>query len=254
VKDIFGEDGRAELARFARSNLFVAFDFDGTLAPIVAHPDDAAMRPRTKALLEQLCRTYPCAVISGRARADALERMGNLQLWAASGNHGAEVLGAEEPYEQLIGQWAPTIRDALAGEAGVLIEDKRFSISIHYRNAADPRRAVAAIDRVVARLSGARVLAGKMVVNVIPAEAPHKGIALDCMRRWAGCDTAVFVGDDVTDEDAFALPPEEVLSIRVGRAAGTRARFYLDAQEDVDRLIQGLIEARNQAVRLHAQL
>lgn len=244
MNDIFGSEGREELARFARSNVFLAFDYDGTLAPIAPHPDRAHLRSATRSLLEKLSVAYPCAVISGRARMDALERLGHIQRWQASGNHGAEVLGATEPYERKVREWAPLVRASLEGHGGVLVEDKQFSISIHYRNAVDPRAAMAAIEQLTRTLDGARILGGKMVVNLIPADAPHKGIALDCMRRWAGCDTAIFVGDDVTDEDAFALPAAEVLSIRVGAAAGSHARFFLDGQKDIDRLLAELLELR----------
>lgn len=254
MKSIFSDEGRIDLARFARSNVYLAFDYDGTLAPIVAHPDQAHLPKTTRSLLEQLSRMYPCAVISGRARLDALERLGNIQSWAATGNHGAEVLGGTEPYEEKVRAWGPLIRAALAGQAGVMVEDKRFSISIHYRNAIDQRSAVAAIDRTVRELGGARILGGKMVVNVIPADAPHKGIALDCMRRWAACDTAIYVGDDVTDEDVFKLPPEEVLSIRIGSSTATRAGYFVESQREIDRLLTMLLQAREQAVRLQAHL
>lgn len=252
MQNIFSVEGRVELAQFARSNVFLAFDYDGTLAPIVSHPDKAHLRPATRSLLEKLSVAYPCAVISGRARMDALERLGPIQRWEASGNHGAEVLGATEPYELKVREWAPLVRATLEDHPGVLVEDKRFSISIHYRNAVDQRTAMAAIEQLTQKLDGARILGGKMVVNIVPADAPHKGIALDCMRRWAGCDTAIFVGDDVTDEDAFALPAAEVLSIRVGAAAGSRARFFLDGQKDIDRLLAELLEHREQSMPLQA--
>lgn len=254
MKNIFSDEGRAELARFARSNVYLAFDYDGTLAPIVSDPDMAHLGTTTRTLLEQLSSIYPCAIISGRARLDALERLGNVQKWAATGNHGVDVLGGTEPYELKVSQWGPLLREALADHAGVRVEDKRFSISIHYRNAVDQRTALAAIEEIVRQLKGARILGGKMVVNVIPADAPDKGVALDCMRRWAACDTAIYVGDDVTDEDVFALPREQVLSIRVGASTATRAEYFVECQRDVDRLLRLLIEAREQAVRLHAHL
>lgn len=252
MKHIFSEEGRTDLARFAGSNVLLAFDYDGTLAPIAAHPDLARPRQRTRTLLDTLTRIYPCAVISGRGRSDALERLGNIQSWAASGNHGAEVLGRTEPYEEKVQLWGPVVREALADQAGVVIEDKRFSISIHYRSASDQRAAMAAIDAAVRPLEGARIMGGKRVVNVIPADAPHKGTALDCMRRWSACDTAIFVGDDVTDEDAFALPQEEVLSIRVGMTTATRARYFTTNQREVDQLLTALIELRERAARLQA--
>ena len=237
-------EGIEVLERFAASNVLLAFDYDGTLAPIVRDPDEAHPNPSTQALLARLTVLFPCAVISGRARADALKRLGEVQLWGASGNHGAEILGRPERYELLVQDWAALFRESLADHPGVLIEDKRFSVSVHYRNATDERAALAAIEQTAARLEGARVLPGKKVVNAVPAGAPDKGVALDCMRRWSGCDTAVYVGDDVTDEDAFALASEEVLAIRVGPSPGSRAPWYLEDQREVDKLLERLVACR----------
>src|SRR5688572_28246449 len=79
-----------KLAEFASSNVLVAFDYDGTLAPIVADPALARMRPGTRRLLASVARRYPCVVISGRARHDVLSRVGGVPVWHVSGNHGLE--------------------------------------------------------------------------------------------------------------------------------------------------------------------
>jgi trehalose 6-phosphate phosphatase len=95
-----------------------------------------------------------------------------------------------------------------------------------------------------------RILGGKQVVNLVPKDAGHKGIALLNERDRAGCDTALFVGDDDTDEDVFALAqPGRLLSIRVGRKRGSQAAYYLPAQGDIDELMKVLIEARNGSAR-----
>jgi len=78
------------LERFARSRMVLALDFDGTLAPIVADPERAAMRLSTRRLLRQVARAYPCVVISGRARADVLRRVRGLGVLEVIGNHGSE--------------------------------------------------------------------------------------------------------------------------------------------------------------------
>src|SRR5690349_15297415 len=75
VSYLFAPREMEMLADFARSNVLLAFDYDGTLAPIVDHPRDAVMRPETKALLRQVTRLYPCTVISGRSRADVRQRL-----------------------------------------------------------------------------------------------------------------------------------------------------------------------------------
>lgn len=244
MKYILDPEAHDDLLSFARATVLVAFDYDGTLAPIVSDPEKAELRATTRALLDQVTKLYPCAVISGRARSDTLQRLGNVQLWAASGNHGAETFGITEDYERRVKDWAAIFRHRLGGLPGVMIEDKGFSISVHYRNATDPEAALTAIEDVARGLPNARVLGGKMVVNVVPDEAPHKGIALDCIRRWSGCDRAIYVGDDVTDEDAFDLPPEQVLAIRIGNSGMTKARYHLKSQTEIDRFLVELIKIR----------
>ncbi|HSD11890.1 MAG TPA: trehalose-phosphatase, partial [Candidatus Binatia bacterium] len=90
MKDVLKPSNRRVLAEFAGSNLLLAFDFDGTLAPIVATPARARMRATTARLMNELKDLYPCVVISGRARADVLERLGNLPGLGVIGNHGIE--------------------------------------------------------------------------------------------------------------------------------------------------------------------
>lgn len=244
---ILSPESGQELSRFARGDVLLAFDFDGTLAPIVSDPERARLRPATQALFDQVTRRYTCAVISGRAKRDALDRLGRVQLWEAIGNHGADLRAAPESYEQRVKVWRGLLEARLRGHPGVVIEDKGISLSVHYRNAADPQSALAAIYDVTSQLERARVFGGKKVINVLPDDAPHKGTALDCMRRWAGCDLAIYIGDDVTDEDAFALPPETVLSIRVGESASSRARYFVHDQHEMDGLLERLLSLRPQS-------
>src|ERR1035441_6032607 len=87
---ILSRASRAILARLALNRTLCAFDFDGTLSPIVEHPAQASMRDRTRILLDRLAALYPCVVISGRSRADLLGRLGSVKLASVIGNHGAE--------------------------------------------------------------------------------------------------------------------------------------------------------------------
>ena len=98
--------------------------------------------------------------------------------------------------------------------------------------ARDPRRRRA-------RWATVRLIGGKQVVNILPAGAPHKGLALERARARLGCDTAVYVGDDETDEDVFALDrPGRLLGIRVGRKRSSSAASYVRAQAEIDRLLR----------------
>ena len=94
-----------KLTSFASSNVLVAFDFDGTLAPIVPKPSRARMRARTRRLLDAVARRYPCVVISGRALNDIEERVEGIPLWHVAGNHGMEPWEQTEAIARAVRQW-----------------------------------------------------------------------------------------------------------------------------------------------------
>jgi trehalose 6-phosphate phosphatase len=102
---------------------------------------------------------------------------------------------------------------------------------------------------VASGLCDARVLGGKQVVNIVPSDAPHKGTALLRERERLYCDTALYVGDDETDEDVFRIAqPETLLTIRVGANPASAASYYLQNQEAIDALLLSLIELRVDSV------
>lgn len=236
------------LAQYAWSHVLLAFDFDGTLAPIVANRADANMRARTRGLLEQICRFYPCVVISGRSRDDVGSRLDGLPLRHIIGNHGLEPGEHMARFEREVAEVRPQLEAALQGLNGVDIEDKRFSFAIHYRRSRRKRDARRAIHDAVTNLSlPMRSMPGKLVVNVIPQRAPHKGDALIRLRNREGADTAIYVGDDVTDEDVFELDqPGRLLSIRVGRSTTSAAPYFLHDQREVDSFLERLVKLRAQ--------
>ena len=95
-----------------------------------------------------------------------------------------------------------------------------------------------------------RVIGGTQVVNILPKGAPHKGIALERERDRLRCETAIYVGDDETDEDVFGLDqPGRLLTIRVGARAGSAASYFIRRQADVDELLRALIGARRRPTR-----
>jgi trehalose 6-phosphate phosphatase len=233
------------LAEFASSNVLLAFDFDGTLAPIVSDPSAARLRPATRRLLASVAARYPSVVISGRARHDLAKRVGGIPVFHLSGNHGLEPWGQTAGYARRVHVWVRRLREWLAPYAGVVVEDKTYSVTIHYRNAAHTLRTIAAIDAAVRRLRGARSLGGKDAISLVPVGAPTKGAALERARRLLACDTAVYVGDDQTDEDAFsAARPDRLLGIRIGALRGSRARYYLRRQTEIDSLLRALLVFR----------
>jgi trehalose 6-phosphate phosphatase len=130
---------RPALTAFAREPVVLAFDFDGTLAPIVFDPRTAAMRDTTRALLKRVARRYPVAVLSGRSRADLLPRVANIPLVDVVGNHGMEWADGESPEAQRLRRLAPRILKALEPPLdridGVWVEDMGASLTVHYRGA-----------------------------------------------------------------------------------------------------------------------
>jgi trehalose 6-phosphate phosphatase len=234
------------LAQLAWARVLLGFDFDGTLAPIVADRDGAKMRARTSRLFTKVCSLYPCAVISGRSQRDVATRLDGARVKYVVGNHGLEPGVGIGAFEEDVSTARVLMARALGALPGVDIEDKRYSLAIHYRRSRQKREARDAIDAAVRALPvPMRTVAGKMVVNVVPDRAPNKGDALVSLREEENADTALYVGDDVTDEDVFRLDqPGRVLTIRVGASRTSAATYFLRAQREMDALLAKLVELR----------
>ncbi|MBL9039294.1 MAG: trehalose-phosphatase [Archangium sp.] len=234
------------LRQVAWSRVLVAFDFDGTLAPIVERHDAAQLRPATAKLLREVCERYPCAVISGRSRADVERRLAGVPVRAVVGNHGLEPGLYQSRFAKAAAALRPRLERALAPFAGVEVEDKRYSLAVHYRRSRKKREARAAIYAAVEALGGSqRIIPGKLVVNVLPGDAPHKGDALLRLRNEMKADTAIYVGDDITDEDVFQLDePGRLVSVRVGRSRSSAAEYFVRDQRAVDTLLRRLVLLR----------
>lgn len=233
------------LSAFALGNLLLAFDYDGTLAPIAPTPAGARMRAQTRALLRRIARAYPSIVISGRAFDDISRRLRGIPLWYIFGNHGSEPL-APAVSGHPTAEWVRTLRRSLPADPGIIVEDKRHTVTVHFRHARNPDAAGEAARRAALQIPEARIVGGKQAINLLRRGGPDKSSALRYAMKAFACDTAVYVGDDETDEDAFgALDAERLLAIRVGRpTAASRARFYLDSQGEIDRLLERLLELR----------
>jgi trehalose 6-phosphate phosphatase len=245
MRDILSRDGRELLRQFAWSNVLLAFDYDGTLAPIVRDPDKAAMRAATRRLLAEAAVRYPCIVVSGRAQPDAKRWLRGIRLQQVVGNHGIEPWQATRPVRDEVTRWAPLLMERLSPFKGVRIENKTFSIAVHYRRSREKKRARAAIMEAAAALGPVRVIGGKQVVNILPEKAPHKGIALERERDRLRCDTAIYVGDDETDEDVFGLDqPGRLLTVRVGAKRKSQASYCVRNQAAVDELLAVLVSLR----------
>jgi trehalose 6-phosphate phosphatase len=245
MKHILSRRNVEVLRQFAWSKVLLALDYDGTLAPIVNDPQKAHMRSRTRDLLAEVARLYPCAVISGRAQQDVLRRLRGVGVIEAIGNHGLEPSKYAGPLMGKVRRWLPVLEAGLRGLKGVVIEDKVFSLAVHYRLSREKRKAREAIREAAASLSDVRTIGGKMVVNLVPEGAPHKGMALRGARARFQCDTAIYVGDDDTDEDVFGLDePGRLLGIRVEKSEDSRAEYFIEGQAEMDDLLEVLRSCR----------
>jgi trehalose 6-phosphate phosphatase len=245
VRYILAKRNLSILERFVASNVLLAFDFDGTLAPIVRDPAAARLRASTRRLMRRVANRYTCVVISGRARHDLAARIGSLPIVHLAGNHGLEPWAPYEEYRAQVQGWIRQLTARLAHVPGIVVEDKSYSVTVHYRNARHPRLAASAIRRALRTLRGARSLGGDHAVALVPRGAPTKGAALERVCRLFASDSAIYVGDDHTDEEAFSVwPADRLLAIRIGLHGRSRARYGLRNQREIDELLRVLLAMR----------
>ena len=175
-------------------------------------------------------------------------RLRGVDLCQIVGNHGSEPWLGSAAIQRRIRKWVPTLRRQLAGEPGVVIEDKGFSVAVHYRASPDRSAARRAILAATKSLGAVRVVGGELAVNLLDPQAPDKGVALDRQRDHLACDHVIYVGDDDTDEDVFALDqPGHLMSVRVGAKASSAARYFIVNQAAIDQLLAMLVAQRAEA-------
>jgi len=226
----------------------VAFDFDGTLAPLGPRPQFVDMRPVTRKRLLALARKFPVAVITGRAVSDIRQWTREFPLYSVVGNHGIEIDGnakGARRYRTQVDGWLKPLAQRLQSWPGVWIENKGYSLSLHFRASPHPKKARHQLKHVARGLPGVRVVPGKDVVNLVPDRSPHKGTAFCYLVRQSKATAAIFVGDDVTDESVFRnarVPGCQVVTIRIGRSIHSKAKYYLKTQKEIDQLLLVLLK------------
>ena len=248
MKYLFTKQGVAVIDQIASARVLLAFDFDGTLAPIVGDRNTARMTKTTRQLFARVCERYPCAVISGRGDADVRARLEDAAVRYVVGNHGIAPAAFRPAFRRDIARADAALRESLGDVGGVDIENKVWSLAVHYGRARQRKKAEDRILRAAQALPVAvRIGRGINVVNLVSARAPHKGDALLTVRAAEGADIAFFIGDDVTDEDVFALDqPGRLVTVRVGRSTSSAASYFLKRQGEMDRLLLQLLTARRE--------
>lgn len=251
------DEWEALAGRMENKPLFIFLDFDGTLAPICATPKAAALSGETKKLLRKLSKAdgVKIAIVSGRSLRDIKGKVGIAGIIYA-GNHGLEMEGPGVRFSPLICAGytlaLKTIKGILARKLfpvkGVLLEEKGISLALHYRLV--DRQRVAAVKKIFRdtveryRADGRiSVLSGKKVLEVRPGLKWGKGRAVKWLLARQGPVFPVYVGDDLTDEDAFGALKNRGLTVVVGKRHSL-ARYYLEGGAGVRRFLRNILVMR----------
>ena len=250
--------------RLAGTPLVLLLDIDGTLSPIAPRPELATVPDETRQILDELVATPGVSVVfvTGRSAADG-RRLAGVEAGWVIGNHGMELARPDRspaaraevaPFQSHVAQAVSEVRRIVdeRGWAGVLVEDKRLTLSVHYR-LADERNVSAIVDevsRVGARL-GLRVTSGKAVIELRPPVAVNKGTAavelIDALGAADDSSSILAAGDDRTDEDLFRVLREKhprAITVRVGDHSETEAEFWVDDPAAMRELLAHVLASR----------
>ncbi len=207
----------------------LCLDYDGTLTPITARPEEAILSPSMREVLRELSRSLPIMIISGRDRETVQEFIKLPQLTYA-GNHGLDIDDSKTLFaEQRIEHFLPLLHEVqqilaikLASLPGIQIEPKKYTLAIHYRNVAHAAQMVVitTTEAIVRGHSDLKIIYGKKVLDIYPNIEWDKGKALKWLMRKFNVDQPtvypIYIGDDLTDENAFRTLPELSMGILVG--------------------------------------
>src|SRR6516162_1563809 len=242
--------------KIARSGerLAVFLDYDGTLTPIVSHPEDAWLSESMRQTLRSLAGRVPVAILSGRDLDDVRGRV-HVDGIVYAGSHGFDIAGAGglhrelgAPYLSVLDAAEAELREALDEIPGAQLERKHFSVAAHYRNVNenDVSRVALAVEAVAATHRELRRIDGKKVYELLPDIDWNKGKAvlwlLETLQLERGNAFPIFVGDDRTDEDAFCALEKRGIGILVSEQPQvTAASYWLKNPDEVECFLRELI-------------
>jgi trehalose-phosphatase len=243
VQDIAG--GNRQLAVF--------LDYDGTLTPIVSHPEKALLSDSTRQTLQALAMQAWVAILSGRDLDDVRQRV-DIATITYGGSHGFDIAGPRGLRKEVATQFLPKLDVAekelgkqLADIAGAHVERKRFSIAAHYRKVSegDLPKMEEAVSEIAARHRELRRMQGKKVYELLPDIDWDKGKAVLWLLETLGFERAkvrpIYIGDDRTDEDAFRALGRRGVGILVSeQPRSTAARYALKNPAEVERFLREL--------------
>jgi trehalose 6-phosphate phosphatase len=238
-------------AALANRPIFLFLDYDGTVTPIRKKPALGRISKHSKKLIVELSKSPRCrlAIISGRSLKD-VRKMAGVSGIIYGGNHGLEMQGprirfqspVSKKHKAILRQLHRRLVEKLSPVKGVLIQDKGLSLSVHYRLvAAKDRPLVKTVFRQTtsAYVERNRILVkpGKMVLEAFPPVEWNKGKAVQWLLQNSAVKNTrivpIYIGDDVSDEDAFGILKNRGLSIYVGKPGKSCARYYVKNIDEV---------------------
>lgn len=247
MTDIFSSDGLKLLQACVKPDMLCLFDFDGTLAPLVDEPTQALLPHSVQHSLNRLQKLVKVGIVTGRSQSDLLSRL-EFNPHYLVGNHGLEGLPGWElraaEFMTICAAWRDHLARLLEAidDDGIQLEDKRYSLSLHYRHARHPSQAMQELRCLFAQLTPPpRIIAGKFVWSLLPPGAGDKGLAVEHLIELAQAPRTLYVGDDVTDEDVFALRRDDLISVRVGFDAHSAAKFFIPDKQTIVALLNQLL-------------
>lgn len=235
--------------------LLLLFDYDGTLTPIVARPQDAVLSPQMRSLLVDLSKNdkFVIGIVSGRGLGD-LKSLVPIPGLIYAGNHGLEICGPgiafAHPDVQLSSQALDDVQallaSALADVPGLTVEHKGMSLTVHFRGTPDRYNesvdnTVISVAELFVRLGQVKITRGKKVMEVRPNLDWNKGTAIARIRdSHPDRPLPMFFGDDQTDEDGFAVVQDlGGVAVFVGPPrTGTIALHQLESPDEVAMVLE----------------
>ncbi len=236
-------------------HLLLCADYDGSLTPIVDHPDKAVLSSEVRDLLRALNHraNTTVAIISGRALGEVKERVGLPELIYA-GDHGIEIEGPTFRYvhpnavarQEVLAELAAALGSRLQVIPGAWLEKKPFSLSVHLRHVEEAGRQRLRDDVTWCAnefLPSVEMTDGKMVIEIRPRLDWNKGCAALWIKEHLGVRNTltIYMGDDRTDEDAFERLTDGI-NVKVGRPVNSAAGFFVDSPNEVRQFLAWLTE------------
>jgi len=245
--------------QLAQKDVFVFLDYDGTLTPIVATPDLAVLSEGMREAVRKLSSCAKVSIVSGRATDDVQSKVQIDGIFYA-GSHGFEIVSPDgkikineeaQAIQQVIDVVYEKLNKSLKNVKDALVEHIKYTISVHYRLVSDDNfpKVKEVVEEILSEYPNLRMTNGKKVFELRPRIDWHKGKAVEWILNVLGYQPenhlAVYIGDDVTDEDAFAVLEDKGFGILVADTPrDSKATYMIRNTQDVKKVLEFLIQTK----------